>query len=588
MHQEAEQHRATKPQDNSAWKAAAPDGELIFVNVARLKKAMKAARTVLRTHEPSSRADAACRVISRKGKHTAEVLATDGHRLCMIEVTPIRESAGDEEFDVAMPLEAVRAIANARRTAMVRIGRIDEACVVAFGREDTAGTTYARCNAFSVRTFDRIIEQEAVYAAVAEMPRIEALSTLQRTTPTDNEYNPKGICRFEIAEDGLRVWPTTCEPTPEETGNGRKIADKVARFDKRIVFGMRHRHMVETLRTMTAATIWMVIDDGRKPIHMGATSGDERYVISAFALSGPQQNNNGKYEGAPQTKDDATRSTPSTPEAEEDSKWSAAARDGALAFDDVAKLQRAMTAARRILQTDDRNNNAEPACQLVATAKARHAQLFAADGKRMCEIRLALGEPAPEEDFELAISLATVRTIATCTAPRRILIGKDGQSAVLQIKYATERTTRRQAPAKTWIGSTFRRWHKTETAGAMSADIEPGAALKEVGQWRPRPGEVNEDRACRLQMTPNELRVWQTRRAVADANDGAGAVLSTQVVGCKRSVTIGIDHQMLVDTLRSIGGTEAVMTVQGPDRSVHVQSKDGTEYYVLMPYRLSE
>ena len=46
---------------------AAPDGELVFGNVACLKRAMTAARNILRTHVPSSRADAACRLISREG-----------------------------------------------------------------------------------------------------------------------------------------------------------------------------------------------------------------------------------------------------------------------------------------------------------------------------------------------------------------------------------------------------------------------------------------------------------------------------------------------------------------------------------------
>ena len=205
MHPEAEQRATAKPQHASAWKAAAPDGELVFANVARLKKAMKAARTVLRTHEPSARADAACRVISRKGQHTAEIMATDGHRLCVVDVTPIRESSIEQEFDVAMPLEAVRTIANARQTTMVRIGRNGDGCVVAFGRED-----------------NRIIEQEPPYAAVAEMPRTEALKTLRASAPTGDEYNPDGICRFEIAQDGLRVWPTTHEPAVEETEPERK------------------------------------------------------------------------------------------------------------------------------------------------------------------------------------------------------------------------------------------------------------------------------------------------------------------------------------------------------------------------------
>ncbi len=304
MHPEAEQRATAKPQHASAWKAAAPDGELVFANVARLKKAMKAARTVLRTHEPSARADAACRVISRKGQHTAEIMATDGHRLCVVDVTPIRESSIEQEFDVAMPLEAVRTIANARQTTMVRIGRNGDGCVVAFGRED-----------------NRIIEQEPPYAAVAEMPRTEALKTLHASAPTGDEYNPDGICRFEIAQDGLRVWPTTHEPAVEETEPGRKVADRVARFGKRMVFGMRHRHVVETLRTMTGSTVWMVIEDPRKPIHMGATSGGERYVISAFALSNPRPNGNGKHETTSASDDGKTKVEPHTVDADETQRW---------------------------------------------------------------------------------------------------------------------------------------------------------------------------------------------------------------------------------------------------------------------------
>ena len=66
---------------------AAPDGELVFGNVACLKRAMTAARNILRTHVPSSRADAACRLISREGQHMAQVLATDGHRLWCARLT---------------------------------------------------------------------------------------------------------------------------------------------------------------------------------------------------------------------------------------------------------------------------------------------------------------------------------------------------------------------------------------------------------------------------------------------------------------------------------------------------------------------
>ncbi len=214
--------------------------------------------------------------------------------------------------------------------------------------------------------------------------------------------------------------------------------------------------------------------------------------------------------------------------------------------------------------------------------------LSAGDGRRIAEVRLPLGKPTPVEDFELAISLATVRTIATCTAPRRIRIGKHGECAVLDIEYATERTTQRQEPARTWIGSTFRRWRKTEAAGTVTAGIETAAAIRKIGQWHPRPGEVNPDRACRLLVRRDGVHVWQSQRASAAADDGPGALISRGVIGCKRPVTIGVSHQMLVETLRSISGTEAVMTLKGPDRSVHIASTDGSEHYVLMPYRLSE
>ena len=116
----------------------------------------------------------------------------------MLDVTPVRDSP-KAAFDVAMPLEAVRAIASAPRTNLVRIGRNDSSCVVAFGREDTPGTTYAPCKTWNVRTYDRIISEEPVYAATAEMPRVEALDALRATTPNEDEDNPNGICRFEIA-----------------------------------------------------------------------------------------------------------------------------------------------------------------------------------------------------------------------------------------------------------------------------------------------------------------------------------------------------------------------------------------------------
>ena len=288
MDPETEQGGVTRNASDSAWKASAPHGELVFRNVAQLKNAMKAARTILRTHDPSAATDAACRFISRKGEHTAQVLATDGHRLCRIDVAPIRESATSEEFDVAMPLDAVRAIANARRTALILIGRKDDACVVALGHEDMPGTTYAACKTYSIRTYERIIEEEPAYAAVAEMKRSDALNTLRTTTPSEDEYNPDGICRFEIAEDGLRMWPTRCEPAPACSGPGRKLADDVRCLEKPIVFGMRHSHMVETLRTMTGRGMWMLINNAAKPIHIGAAGGGQRYVITPFALSETQ------------------------------------------------------------------------------------------------------------------------------------------------------------------------------------------------------------------------------------------------------------------------------------------------------------
>ncbi len=566
---------------------AAPDGELVFGNVACLKRAMTAARNILRTHVPSSRADAACRLISREGQHMAQVLATDGHRLCVLDVTPVRDSP-KAAFDVAMPLEAVRAIASAPRTNLVRIGRNDSSCVVAFGREDTAGTTYAPCKTWNVRTYDRIISEEPVYASTAEMPRVEALDALRATTPNEDEDNPNGICRFEIAHDGLRVWPTTCNPAPEAAAPGRKLADKVARFEEPIVFGMRHRHVLETLRTMMGRTVWMVINNATKPVHMGSAGGSERYVLMPFALSGPQPRRKVQTRPEETTNVEDAEPTPATAEPGEASRWDQTAPDGTLVFDDVSRLKRAMSAVRRILRTYDRRIGGGPACQLVAGKGMKTANLFASDGRRMREIRLPLGGAPPADDFELALSLETVRTIATCTGARKVRIGKCGETAVLGVEYATERTTRRQAPAETWMGRTFRRWLKDEPAGVVTASIALDAAIKKIGQWNPRPGEENKDQACRMLVTASGVRIWQTKRATLDADDGPGALLSTRVIRCKRPITFGVYHRMLLDTLRSISGAEGVITVQGPDKSVHMQLKDGAEHYVLMPYRLNE
>ncbi len=280
-----------------------------FTKVSALKQAMRAARVIVKTQVEKSarhRVDAessagarpqtvpvrtvykgghtgGARIVADRGGRDAEVLATDGYRLCSMKV-PIAEERLAEAVDMALPLEALRAIANTTGSKRIELTATESGCRIGFGTVDGKEIAYPAADTWGTRTYHRILDEEPMGAPTATIKRAEACKRVRAARPDNSEYNPDRLCRVTISPKEVRIWPTRRRNLRPETGAGQILSTDVMRCDEPMVLGVSHHMLVEALRALPGDSVTMTVKSQTHPMHLRSNNGRTHYIMMPFAL----------------------------------------------------------------------------------------------------------------------------------------------------------------------------------------------------------------------------------------------------------------------------------------------------------------
>ena len=277
--QDADRRPEEKPQGPGA-----ADDELIFEGWSsrRLQEAMRIARTILHAHTNAT----GCRLVSRRGDSDAVVYASDSHRLAQVRINDLSRSTKSASFDVALPAQAVHALAQGVAGPEVRIRSRNGDAVIEHAQSDEK-TVYPQGRALRLETFEKVLDasDEAFERQVIEMDRAQALKVLRANGP-DREENPYKVSRMQAGADGLRIWASHEWTLAHETGNGWLVAGPGQRSEEPIVFGIRHPRLIDTLRTMTGKRARMSINTFRTALRLENENGTEQFLLMPARLNG--------------------------------------------------------------------------------------------------------------------------------------------------------------------------------------------------------------------------------------------------------------------------------------------------------------
>ena len=129
----------------------APDNELVFEGWGsrRLRDAMRIAMTIVRTRTKVT----GCRLVSRRDDRDALVFASDSHRLAQVRISEVSRSTKSAGLDLALPAQAVKALAQGVPGPRVRIGAENGHAVIEHAESDET-TVYPNAEALGVEVFD--------------------------------------------------------------------------------------------------------------------------------------------------------------------------------------------------------------------------------------------------------------------------------------------------------------------------------------------------------------------------------------------------------------------------------------------------
>ncbi len=258
----------------------APASQLIFRGLRGIRRAMAAARTILKD-ATGPRTD--CRLISRAGQDGATLLATCGHRMMFFRI-PADKSGPGHEFDAPLPLEAVRGVTSRKGGATLRIETAPSRGVtLTYDGAGTPDQAFPESAALQACSFERVLRDLPAATATARIRRTEALRAL-RGLPAQSRFVP--ACRLSIGPGGLKVWATNaalvgpgCPPdavlAPAAEGD---LAEET-------VFGLDRGHLAGALRTMAGATLSVFVADPSRPVRIASADETEQYVIAAARLT---------------------------------------------------------------------------------------------------------------------------------------------------------------------------------------------------------------------------------------------------------------------------------------------------------------
>ena len=226
-----------------------------------------------------------CRITANGSTDGINILFTDGNRLGRVQVagtvTPPKTT-----IDEPLTPEAVRSLVQASGPEVrIGIGEDKESRVVIDdGGSGEAPVKFPQGYGFDAKNYARVLDEiEKGAAVVCNISRTAALRAL-REMPRQDGAN--AVCRLSLRKDGLRAWATDAGLVgPGYPAEAVLATGGVARFEEEIVFGMYRRILSDTLRTMKARKIDILVQARDKPVQLIGTDGREHFVLTTKRLT---------------------------------------------------------------------------------------------------------------------------------------------------------------------------------------------------------------------------------------------------------------------------------------------------------------
>ena len=254
---------------------------LILTDRRQTVQAMRAARSLVRTTQRYG-TNRICRLLSAKDSRTVTVLAYDGHRVAWIEAST---TAGkpESELDIAVPPEAVKAIAGMRMKGRLHIvGR--PGCVAIrcpdeadrWTQYEEAGTGVDQRKLENLRANGR---QATVGRDIDRQRGLEALRAMPR--------NNGDICRMAVDGTGkIQVWATHASLVGPNYGADAVLDGNTSEeTGESIVAGISREHLIDTLRDMRSRKVSIGMTAPNEPIRIGGEDRNEQFLISPKRMS---------------------------------------------------------------------------------------------------------------------------------------------------------------------------------------------------------------------------------------------------------------------------------------------------------------
>ena len=253
--------------------------DVVIKDRRRIRQAMQAARTIIKDQRQLGTRKT-CRLVSLKGSREITVLACDGHRAAWIQVA---SGDGDpkREIDVALPLDAVRAIAKLTGQGALEVRAGNGTVAVRAAGDTGAWREYEEETGLSRRSLERIREFLAEGTRVQGILRRKALEAVRGMPAQESD-----ICRLATDSAGiLRVWATQAEHVGPEYEADAVLEPEAAGAGREIVFGLRRTHLRDTLRDMASRKVSVTITAADKPLEITGVDRNEQFVISTKRLN---------------------------------------------------------------------------------------------------------------------------------------------------------------------------------------------------------------------------------------------------------------------------------------------------------------
>ena len=257
--------------------AFAERDHVTFGGTREIRRAMAAARTIMRKSDGADRWSPSCRLVGLAGQREVEVLATDGDRAMRMRVAAERSRPG-EVFDEPLHGDAVRAMARTM-TPVLTITATGDALVIT----ESNGTERRFPQGVSLQrsAFARILDSPVNGAVATSVMRTAAVRALRAMPP---QPETEKVCRMSISRQGLKAWATACTLVGPDYHADAELAYSVAHCPEEIVFGIERRLLTDALRSMTARNVSLHVETPDKPVRISSSDGSETMLIAARRL----------------------------------------------------------------------------------------------------------------------------------------------------------------------------------------------------------------------------------------------------------------------------------------------------------------